>query len=313
MKGLDLALNFFKEYGEPMLSAQFPEASKYIAVGLVGSGSECYGYDDEISRDHDFEPAFCIFIPDEDIINRKVEFELERAYAKLPKEYCGFKRAPLNPVGGNRHGVIRMGDFYAAKTGSRDGELSVYDWFNIPEHSLLEATNGEVFLDNYGLFTGIREKLSYYPDDIRLKKIAGNLLLMGQSGQYNYNRLILRNDTAAAQLAVTEFVKSAMNVVFLLNRRYMPYYKWSFCALRKLPILSQLSLDFEFLISSGNDDELAKQKSETIESVCQKIAAELDAQGIARKTTTEMEQMAYAVNDKITDNEIRNLNILYGV
>ncbi|MEE1198015.1 MAG: DUF4037 domain-containing protein [Acutalibacteraceae bacterium] len=313
MKGLDLALSFFKEYGEPMLSAQFPEVSKYIAVGLVGSGSECYGYDDEISRDHDFEPAFCIFIPDEDIINRKVEFELERAYAKLPKEYCGFKRAPLNPVGGNRHGVIRMGDFYAAKTGSRDGQLSVYDWFNIPEHSLLEATNGEVFLDNYGLFTGIREKLSYYPDDIRLKKIAGNLLLMGQSGQYNYNRLILRNDTAAAQLAVTEFVKSAMNVVFLLNRRYMPYYKWSFCALRKLPFLSQLSLDFEFLISSGNDDELAKQKSETIENVCQKIAAELDAQGIARKTTTEMEQLAYAVNDKITDNEIRNLNILYGV
>ena len=313
MKGLDLALKFFKEYGELMLSAQFPEVSKYIAVGLVGSGSECYGYDDEISRDHDFDPAFCIFIPDEDIVGRKVEFELERAYAKLPKEYCGFKRAPLNPVGGNRHGVIRIGDFYAAKTGSRDGELSVYDWFNIPEYSLLEATNGEVFLDNYGLFTDIREKLSYYPDDIRLKKIAGNLLLMGQSGQYNYNRLILRNDTAAAQLAVTEFVKSAMNVVFLLNKRYMPYYKWSFCALRKLPFLSQLSLDFEFLISSGNDDDLARQKSQTIENVCQKIAAELGAQGIVQLATTEMEQLAYAVNDKITDNEIRNLNILYGV
>ena len=313
MKGLDLALKFFKEYGEPMLLEQFPDASKYIAAGLVGSGSECYGYDDEISRDHDFDPAFCIFIPDEDIVGRKVEFELERAYAKLPKEYCGFKRAPLNPVGGNRHGVIRIGDFYAAKTGSRDGELSVYDWFNIPEYSLLEATNGEVFLDNYGLFTDIREKLSYYPDDIRLKKIAGNLLLMGQSGQYNYNRLILRNDTAAAQLAVTEFVKSAMNVVFLLNKRYMPYYKWSFCALRKLPILSQLSLDFEFLISSGNDDDLARQKSQTIENACQKIAAELDAQGIVQLATTEMEQLAYAVNDKITDNEIRNLNILYGV
>ncbi|MBR5011897.1 MAG: DUF4037 domain-containing protein [Clostridia bacterium] len=313
MKGLDLALKFFKEYGEPMLLEQFPDASKYIAAGLVGSGSECYGYDDEISRDHDFDPAFCIFIPDEDIVGRKVEFELERAYAKLPKEYCGFKRAPLNPVGGNRHGVIRIGDFYAAKTGSRDGELSVYDWFNIPEYSLLEATNGEVFLDNYGLFTDIREKLSYYPDDIRLKKIAGNLLLMGQSGQYNYNRLILRNDTAAAQLAVTEFVKSAMNVVFLLNKRYMPYYKWSFCALRKLPILSQLSLDFEFLISSGNDDDLARQKSQTIENVCQKIAAELGAQGIVQLATTEMEQLAYAVNDKITDNEIRNLNILYGV
>ncbi len=313
MKGLELARRFFDECGRPMLETQFAGVLPYIAVGLVGSGSECYGYDDDISRDHDFEPAFCIFIPDEDVVDRKVEFELERAYAKLPKEFVGLKRSCVSAVGGNRHGVIRMGDFFASKTGSRNGELSAYDWLNIPEYSLLEATNGEIFADNYGLFTKIRNKLSYFPEDIRLKKLAGNLLLMGQSGQYNYNRCIQRGETAAAQLAVTEFVKNAMNVVFLLNKKYMPYYKWSFRALRELPILSELWGDFEFLISSGNDVETANKKSEIIENICQKIAAELVAQGITQLATDEMEQQAYAVNDKITDNEMRNLNILYAV
>ena len=65
MKGLELAEKFYYEYGEKMLNDNFSHIKNHIAVGLVGSGSECFGFDDEISRDHDFEPGFCIFIPDE--------------------------------------------------------------------------------------------------------------------------------------------------------------------------------------------------------------------------------------------------------
>ena len=65
MKGLDLARAFYEEYGLPMLEEQFSDVLDKIAIGLTGSGSECYGYDDEISQDHDFEPGFCIFLPEE--------------------------------------------------------------------------------------------------------------------------------------------------------------------------------------------------------------------------------------------------------
>ena len=89
MKGLDLARRYYEEYGKKMLEEEFPQALPFLAVGLVGSGSECYGFDDEISKDHDFEPGFCIFLPDEEAVSRRDAFLLERAYAKLPREYGG--------------------------------------------------------------------------------------------------------------------------------------------------------------------------------------------------------------------------------
>lgn len=313
MKGLELARQYYETYGKEMLQAQFPEALPYLAIGLAGSGSECYGFDDETSRDHDFEPAFCIFLPDEDVVDRRTEFLLERAYAKLPKQFMGYERSALNPVGGSRHGVIRMAEFFLSKTGSSNGELSVEQWFSLPEYGLLEATNGEVFADPYGHFSAIREKLRYFPEDVRRKKLAGHLLLMGQAGQYNYGRCIARGETAAAQLAVFEFAQSALHSVYLLNRAYMPYYKWSFRGLKNLSRLKELAVDLEYLISSGNTAEEAKKKMDVIERICTAIADELQAQGLTDLQSTEMEQQAYALNDTITDPNIRNLHILQGV
>ena len=79
MQGLELSRAFFEAHGRPMLETQFPQLLPRLAAGLFGSGSECFGYDDEISRDHDFEPGFCIFLPGEDEIDRRSAFLLERA------------------------------------------------------------------------------------------------------------------------------------------------------------------------------------------------------------------------------------------
>lgn len=313
MKGIDLCEKYYNEYGKKMLSEGFRDFEKYIAVGLMGSGSECFGYDDELSCDHDFEPGFCIFIPDEAIVDERTEFLLERAYAKLPDEFMGYKRCPLSPVGGNRHGVIRTGSFFKAKTGYENGELSIYDWLQIPEQFLLETTNGKIFCDNFGLVTQLREKLSYMPEDARLKKLAGNLIVMAQSGQYNYSRCIKRNETAAAQLAISEFVNATLKVIFLLNKKYIPYYKWSFRALRDLEKLSDLHNDLEYLISSGNTQAEAMKKQEIIEKIALSVINELNFQGLSRRDSKDIEGHAYAVNDHIRNAEIRNLNIMYCV
>ena len=313
MKGLELARQYYEAYGKEMLQRQFPQVLPYLAIGLAGSGSECYGYDDDFSRDHDCEPAFCIFLPGEDVVDRRTAFLLERSYAKLPKDFLGFSRSPIDPVGGSRHGVIRMAEFFSAKTGSVDGELSPEQWFSLPEWGLLEATNGAVFTDPYGQFTAIRDKLRYFPEDVRRKKLAGHLLLMGQAGQYNYSRCIARGETGAAQLAVFEFTQSALHSIYLLNRAYMPYYKWSFRGLKSLFRLGTLAKDLEYLISSGNTAPEAREKAERIETVSAAIAAELGDQELTSLQAAELERQAYAVNDTITDHTIRNQNILLGV
>ncbi|MBO5682449.1 MAG: DUF4037 domain-containing protein [Clostridia bacterium] len=312
MKGIELSERFYKEHGEPMLKERFPELLPLIAVGLAGAGSECFGYDDEVSRDHDFEPGFCIFLPSEDLLDRKAEFSLERAYSKLPREFMGYKRTPLSPVGGNRHGVIRSAEFFSKCAGSPDGTLSLREWFFLPEQSLAEATNGKIFYDGLGEVSAIRARLSYMPQDVRLKKLAGNLLVMGQAGQYNYPRCIARGESAAAQLAAVEFAKATLNVAFLINRRYAPYYKWSFRALSALERLSEIYSPLEYLISSGNGEE-AEKKQSIIEEICALVIAELRREGITSATCDSAESHAYSVNDRITDGEIRNLHILYAV
>lgn len=311
MKGIELSEKFYLEYGAPMIRENFSHIEKYLAVGLAGSGSECMGFDDEISRDHDFEPGFCIFLPDEEAVDLPTQFALERAYSRLPSEFMGYKRNQVSPVGGNRHGVIRMSEFFLSKTGKADGDLSLSDWFFVPEQSLIEATNGKIFRDDTGKFTSVRNALSYMPEDVRLKKLAGNLIIMGQSGQYNYSRCIGRGENGAAQLAAAEFVKSAMHAVFLINRQYIPYYKWSFKALSNLPRLSELYSSLEYLISSGNENHERVKKSDIIEDICSKIFAELSLDALTSYGGNEAEGHAYSVNDKIKNGEIRNLHIMY--
>lgn len=313
MKGIEISKAYFEEYGRPMLEKDFSDILPYLCVGMVGSGSDCYGFDDEISRDHDFEPGFCIFFPNEDVVDRRKEFLLERAYAKLPKEFMGLKRSLVSPVGGRRNGVIRISDFYLNKIGSADGKLSVLDWLTISESYLFEATNGEIFFDNYGEFSEIRNRIMNIPEDIRLKKLAGNMLLMAQSGQYNYGRCLSHGETGAAQLAVIEFVNAAMKSVFLLNKKYMPYYKWSFRAMRDLKLFSTFSDSFEYLLTSENDSVTAQTKTDVIEDIASMIIGYLIDNEMTKAICSDLEKHAYSVNDSISDPNIRNMNIFTAV
>ncbi len=313
MKGLELAKAYYEAYGKPMLERDFADVRERIAVGLCGHGSECFGFDDDFSRDHDFEPGFCILLPDESLVDRRQEFQLERAYARLPKEFMGCRRLTMQPVGGARHGVFRTAAYFMEKTGSPDGILSTEAWLRVPEHTLAEAVNGELYLDRRGEVSEIRQRLSYYPEDIRLKKLAGHLLLMAQAGQYNYQRCIRHGEEAAAQLAVFEFVKSAIAVIFLLNRRYQPYYKWSFRALRELPLLSLEAELLEYLLTTGNDAETAEEKYNVIEGIAADVIDELMARELTAANCGDLEKHAYSVKDRIADAGLRNMHILAAV
>ena len=313
MKGIDISRAYWEQHGLPMLKAQFPDILPLIAAGLTGSGSECYGYDDDISADHDLEPGFILFLPGEDVVDRRTAFLLERAYDRLPRTFMGLNRSLMAPVGGRRRGVKRTAEYFTDHVGAPDGILTLGQWLGMPEHALSEAVNGVIFYDGYGEVTRIRQGLDRYPEDVRRKKLAGALLLMAQSGQYNYARCIRRGETGAAQLAVVEFARSAMRAVFLLNDVYMPYYKWQFRAMRALDRLSLLAELMEYLLTTGNDDGLFPEKQRVMEDIAGDVIGELTRQGLTTAAGGDLEKHAYAVNDGIADARLRNAHVLSAI
>lgn len=307
MRGIELSRSFYEEYGRPMLERDFSEYLDRIAVGLVGHGSECLGFDDEISTDHDFEPGFCIWIRDED--EQELGFKLFRAYSKLPKEYMGVKCIEKSALGSKEKGVHTISEFYSAYTGRRGAPETWQDWLYTPSHYFAEATNGEVFFDPLGEFSRIREEIKQgMPEDVRLKRIASCALHMAQSGQYNYKRCIAHGEMGAARLALDEFARNTAKIVFLLEKRHAPYYKWVFRGMKALPKLSQIAYDLEKLITLPADETLLIELG--IESISEKIINELKNQRITEATCNYLENHAYSVNEMITDSEIRNLHIL---
>lgn len=313
MQGLELCRKYYEMYGAPMLHEQFAALESVIAVGLCGSGSECFGFDDDVSRDHDFEAGFCLFLPDEDTIDRQTAFRLERAYAKLPRSFEGVERSLVSPVGGSRRGVLRMADFFLEKTGTPDGDLSVAQWLSLPSYALAEAVNGELFRDDAGVMTAIRARLSDMPEDVRCKKLAGHLLLMAQSGQYNYARCLAHGEKGAAQLAVCEFVQNAIAVAYLLNRRHAPFYKWSLRGMRTLPLLPELADTMECLLTTDNDEPMDAVKQELIEDAASAVIDVLQQQSLTDAICGDLEKHAYSVHDRITDPSLRNSHILQAV
>lgn len=305
MQGIQLAKQYYEAYGEAMLQEQFADVYDRIAVGLVGEGSECLGFDDEISQDHDFEPGFCLFITAEDA--EKFGFRLERAYAKLPKTFLGYTRAPLSPVGGNRHGVQIIEEFYEKYLGTPNAPETWEHWLQIPPATLRSAVSGQVWKDELGVFSQIRSKLLQgYPEDVRRKKLAAHCIMMNQAGQYNLSRCLARGEIGAAQLCAAEFVRHAISAIYLVNNMYEPFYKWAFRGVRDLPLLSGLEELLTALPSADNKPAL-------VEEIASVFAQVFREQGLSDAPDNALCSHAYAITNKIQNVHIRNMHVMDGI
>ncbi len=304
MRGLEEARALYEEYGRPMLHRQFPQLEDRIAVGLAGHGSECYGFDDEISRDHDFARGFCLWLTDEDELRWGVE--LSRAYRSLPLGQSTERSA----LAEDNCGVRRTAFFYRRYTGSPGAPESWQQWLSLPSHALAEASNGEVFRDDLGEFSAVREAiLSGMPEDVRKKKLAARLIEMAQCGQYNYARCLKHGEAGAAMLELTDFVRAACGAIYLLEKRHMPYTKWMLRGMDALPRLGSLRPALEFLLSGEGDTAL---RLGVIEDLCATVAGELRAQGLSEGNWDYLEPHAFAVQGKIENPQIRALHVMEG-
>lgn len=323
MKGLELAYQYYETYGKSMIRERFGEYEERIAAGLAGHGSECFGFDDEYSKDHDFGPAFCMWLTREDY--QKIGPQLQAEYEKLPKSVFGFEERISSRQGDKRVGVLEIGSFYRGFLGREKAPETLLDWLFIPERYLAAVTNGAVFRDDLGEFTRIRNSLlPCYPEDVRVKKIAARAAGMAQSGQYNYARCMRRGETVAAQLALEEFMRNTISMVYLLNKRYSPFYKWMFRGMQEFSVLSDLSGPLLLLAEAGVQKEaweqdpgngvlnLADKKVEAVEGICRKVAEELRNQGLTDRTDDFLENHTGEIMNRIKDPQIRSLHVMQG-
>ena len=226
--------DFYYEYGEPMLQKKFPAFIDKIARGKVGEGSDCFGFDDEFSLDHDFGPGFCMWVSRETY--DKIGTFLQDEYDKLPRTFRGVTRADME-TGKGRVGVCVIEDFYKRIIGMEKAPETMEEWSGVEEFALATATNGWILKDVEGKFSSIRNQLlGYYPDELWLAKIAQCMYSISQYGQYNYGRMARRGDVVTAEQCRSGFIKSVMELVYLLNRTYAPYYKWMFKGMEKLEV-----------------------------------------------------------------------------
>ncbi|MBQ2960013.1 MAG: DUF4037 domain-containing protein [Oscillospiraceae bacterium] len=307
MQGLKEARELYLNHGAEMIHRLFPEYEGRIAVGLAGHGSECFGFDDEQSRDHDFPIGFCLWLDDE--TDREIGVELSRAYRSLPIKSAEARSAMAE----SNRGVCRISDFYRRYTGAPGAPEELLHWLSLPSYALAEATNGEVWRDDLGLFTAIREKLLHaMPEDVRLKKLAARAIEMAQTGQYNYPRMIKRGEYGAAMLCLSRFVNAACEGIYLLNRRHMPYYKWQLRAMEGLEKMAYMKEALEFLLTAENDAEGSKLKELVIEDICKEFIINLKRQRLSDGGWDYLEPHAFEIIKRIENRELRAMHIAEG-
>ena len=307
MKGLEEARKFYEEAGAEMISRNFGDFENRIAVGLVGHGSECFGFDDQTSRDHDFETGFCIWLTKDD--EEKIGFRLMRAYDKLVKSVNGERADRV--VENGFQGVFVTGDFYRRYTGCDGAPKTWQDWLYTNSAYFAEATNGEVFRDDLGEFTKIRNEILHgMPEDVRAKKIGSCSLKAAQSGQYNYARCLAHGEEGAAMLALFEFVTNAIELAFLLNRKHCPYYKWALRSMDGLDKFAELKQPLEYLLTADNDKAGQSVKKAIVEDISLELAKEINAQFDLGVEGGFLEPYAYAIQKRIKNSDIRNLHIV---
>jgi hypothetical protein len=306
MGALELSKEYYFEVADPLLKRDFSDLYPRLDIGLVGNGSDRFGFDDDISTDHDWGVDFYLWVTEEDKESVPALNEWKTALfnesppkaVKNPSQYCLAVTA------------MTVGDFYRQLIGSPQRPSTLNDWIKAPEENYALATNGEVWLDGAGEFTQARSRLlDYFPEDLRRKRMAAKCMEIAQTGQYNHMRMAKRGDWVTVRIVLARFSEAAMALAFQLNKVYRPYYKWAYRKLAQLPLLgSSLAAPLERLaLSPGFDEASLASQREDVSAICDALIAEIRRQGLSDATDWFMTAQGEDIQRSITHEWLRAL------
>ncbi len=306
INGLFLSRKYFMKKAAPGLEHDFKDLYPRLAAGLVGNGSQCFGYDDEISCDHDWGIDFYIWTTENDreYIPALRQWKTE-CLKEFPPEFLNIQSIYSRSID-----VMTCGDFYTQLIGAPNGPRSLTEWRKVPEENFAIAVNGEVFMDGAGELTKIRDYLlDFYPEDIRKKKISSCCMSLAQTGQYNLMRTAKRNDRVTLQIILARFTERAISMVFLLNKTFKPYYKWAFKRMKELPVLGKETGEILSRLSNidGFNEDSVSMQNQCISELCDLFIKEMRKQDLAFSNDWFLTFHGEEIRSSIEDEFLRSL------
>ena len=230
--------DFFSEVVQPLLARHFPEETQQMAAGFFGYGSEVLGLDDEFSTDHHFGLRVNALLPERTLKAKGTQIE-DMLAAQLPHIWRGrelregYTRTKGVAVAGLEHHLLStIGLDHVPKTD--------VEWLSIPEEDITHITAGEVWHDPSGRFSAIRKGLlGYYPEPVRLRRLAHWCRYFSGMGVYALNRALLRDNMLYASTTFARSLRWGVQMAFMLDRTYYPYDKWLTAMFFRLPRMAQ--------------------------------------------------------------------------
>jgi hypothetical protein len=237
MDGIALSARYFSRAALPLLRAHFPQIAERCAAGLcaggldVGCGSEVYGYDDFLSRDHNWGPRFFLFLSEEDYarhadaVRRMLEAKLSPAFEGLSIAPTTGQATHFHVTTPRRNALLALG----VDALPRQDE----EWLSIPEAKLAEYAAGAIHYDPLDMVGSLKRGFAAYPPNVLNKRIAGAFFMTHAAG--NALRCALRGEWSACRAYLDMTIASVQRAALLLCGRFPPHVKWRGRAFRELP------------------------------------------------------------------------------
>jgi len=276
--GMMLSELFFNEAAFPILETRFP--SLPYSAGILGWSSEVLGYDDLTSTDHNWGPRFQLFLSKqaypafEDSISKALSQQLPLEFRGYPTNFGisvqGDQRAMARIVTGpvaHKIDIHTVESYVEGYLGLKtEGAISAADWLSFSEHKLLAVTRGKVFHDGLGTLEKLRQRYSYYPQDIWLYILAMQWAKLGEEETF-VGRCAEVGDELGSMLIAGRQVKNLMHLCFMLERKYAPYSKWFGKAFSELNCGAEMGQILKRVVLSNSWSEREQCLSNAYEEV----------------------------------------------
>jgi len=231
---IDDSRDFWAEIVLPLLHSHFPDETRHIAAGFFGYGSEVLRLDDQYSTDHHFGLRVNILLPEALKASKGQAIE-DGLAAHLPQTWRGRElREGYTRTKGVE--LASLEHHLRSTIGLDHPPQTLTEWLKIPEEDITHIVAGEVWHDPSGGFTAIRDTLAaYYPEPVRLRRLAHWCRYFSGMGVYALKRALLRDNQLYASTTFARSLRWGVQIAFLLDRRYYPYDKWMTEMFHRLP------------------------------------------------------------------------------